>query len=193
MTAGNCRAGAKCPFSMTVSGAFVLFASSRIVLPNAAASAAMGVMGTYTKLAMLTQSGWPVYQHVGSTSNVHYLFFWPAFQRWLIGPDYTTGLSSVQSGGGFTFGEEQVRYAGSSSNAAPVASGSASSAVCPDEASDWVLFDGEGGWISTYPITVREGAPGPSTRGPNRRGRVHLGTSVRAPALHCFPSARFLG
>ena len=178
---------------MTVSGTFVLFASSRIVLPNAAASAAMGAMGTYTKVGSLTQSGWPVYKRVGSI--VQYLFFWPTFQRWLIGPDYETGLSSVQSGGGFAFGAERVLYAGSSSAADPVASENASSAVCPDEANDWVLFDGEGGWISTYPITVREGAPEPlpSTRGPNRRGRVHLGTCVRAPALHCFPSARFLG
>jgi hypothetical protein len=132
----------------------------------------MGAMGTYTKVGSLTQSGWPVYKRVGST--VQYLFFWPTFQRWLIGPDYETGLSSVQSGGGFAFGAERVLYAGSSSAADPVASENASSAVCPDEANDWVLFDGEGGWISTYPITVREGAseppPAHATSQPPRQG-----------------------
>ena len=117
----------------------------------------MGLMGTYTKVAGLSQGGWPVYERVGST--VQYLFFWPVFQRWLIGPDYRTGASTLQSGGGFAFGAEQVFSIRSSSPAR--APRNALGVTCPDEASDWVIFDGQDGWISTYPITVREGAPEP--------------------------------
>jgi hypothetical protein len=140
-----------------VSGTFVLFSSKRIVLPEAAESSAMGVMGMYKKVAGLSQGGWPVYERVGST--VQYMFFWPVFQRWLIGPDYRTGASTLQSGGGFAFGAEQVVSIRSSS--AATAPRNALGVTCPDEASDWVIFDGQIGWISTYPITVREGASEP--------------------------------
>ena len=133
----------KCPYSMMVSGTFALYASSRIVIPEGATSAAMDVMGMYTKVPRLTQGGFPVYQRVGP--SVQHLFFWPAFQRWLVGPDYNTGLSSVQSHGGFAFGVEQVVVAPDGPS-------------CPDEASDWVIY-GQGGWVSTFPITVREGTP----------------------------------
>ena len=181
-----------------VSGTFALYASSRIVIPEGATSAAIDVMGTYTKVPRLAQGGFPVYQRMGP--SVQYLFFWPAFQRWLIGPDYKTGLSSVQSRGGFASGVDRVAVdvdqvagpctldqmmelesaAGDTSKlmidypqcsrclqgcgkgidcvgvctAAPDGLFS-----CPDEASDWVIFDGQGGWVSTFPITVREGMP----------------------------------
>ena len=52
-------------------------------------------MGTYTKLANVTQRGRPVYQRVGST--VAYLYYWSS--SWLIGSNYTSGSSSVGSSG----------------------------------------------------------------------------------------------
>ena len=197
----------------------MLFSTSRIAIPEGATSAAMDVMGTYTKVPRLMQGGSPVYQRAGS--SVQYLFFWPAFRRWLIGPDYKTGFSSVQSRGGFAFGVEEVARTfpvapctmdqltelndrfpdfltlpsvnGESENGTstspdgqPVTCevcvekcrsptcvldcagmGTASYApFCPDEASDWSLFDGIDGWVSTFPITVRAGTPCllPSTR-----------------------------
>ena len=190
-----------------VSGTFALYASSRIVIPEGATSAAIDVMGTYTKVPRLAQGGFPVYQRVGP--SVQYLFFWPAFQRWLIGPDYKTGLSSVQSRGGFAFGVDQVagdqvagdppctmdqrwellsavddtsklmkvmfaypqcsrciiaceqRGLGSDCGVCLAAPDDLVDDLssCPDEASDWVIFDGQGGWVSTFPITVREGMP----------------------------------
>ncbi len=85
-------------------------------------------MGTYTKLANVTQGGRPVYQRVGPT--VMYLYYWSSF--WLIGSNYTSGSSSV----------------GSSSNAA---------AACPDQATGWEVAIG-GAWVGTYPITVAPAA-----------------------------------
>ena len=130
-------------------------------MPEAAASAAMGAMGTYTKVVGLTQGSWPVYQRVGS--SVLYLFFWPAFQRWLIGPDYTTGSSIIQSAGGFTFGAEEVFSSNASATASGMLSATSLVASCPDEASSWllpwVISDGGGGWVSAFPIAVEEGAP----------------------------------
>jgi hypothetical protein len=164
MTVGNVDADARCSDSMAVSGTFVLFASSRIVMPEAAVSAAMDAMGTYRKVAGLMQGDWPVYQRVDST--VLYLFFWPAFQRWLIGPDYTTGSSIIQSAGGFTFGAEEVFSAPNAATASNVLSATSLVASCPDEASSWllpwVISDGGGGWVSAFPIAVEEGAPRPS-------------------------------
>ena len=159
----NCS-GAKCPYSMMVSGTFALYASSRIVIPEGATSAAIDVMGTYTKVPRLAQGGFPVYQRMGP--SVQYLFFWPAFQRWLIGPDYTTGSSIIQSAGGFTFGAEEVFSAPNAATASNVLSATSRVASCPDEASSWllpwVISDGGGGWVSAFPIAVEEGAPRPS-------------------------------
>ncbi len=81
-------------------------------------------MGTYTKLANVTQQGRPVYQRVGPT--VMYLYYSSSY--WLIGSNYTSGSSSV----------------GSSANSA---------AACPDQATGWEVATGSG-WVGTYPITV---------------------------------------
>ena len=85
-------------------------------------------MGTYTKLANVTQRGRPVYQRVGPT--VMYLYYWSSY--WLIGSNYTSGSSSV----------------GSSGNAA---------AACPDQATGWQVVTSSG-WVSTYPVTVVQAA-----------------------------------
>ncbi len=104
-------------------------------------------MGTYTKLANVTQRGRPVYQRVGPT--VMYLYYWSSY--WLIGNNYTSGSSSV----------------GSSGNAA---------AACPDQATGWEVATSSG-WVSTYPVTVVQGAGQtrpptlPTTAAPTNAGR----------------------
>ena len=109
-----------CYDSITVSGAEAVQASR---------------MGTFTKLAWLTQGDRPVYQRVGST--VMYLFYWPSTRDWNIGADYTFGAAGVASAG--------------------------TAALCPDHAAGWQVASG-GEWVaSMYPITVvRAGAPCPS-------------------------------
>ena len=105
-------------------------------------------MGTYTKLANVTQRGRPVYQRVGST--VMYLYYWSIY--WLIGSNYTSSASSV----------------GSSGNAA---------AACPDQATGWQVVI-SGAWVSTYPVVVAPTAGQtspptmPTTAAPTNVGKV---------------------
>ncbi len=92
-------------------------------------------MGAYTKLANVTQRGRPVYQRVGSP--VAYLFYWSSVSRWLIGSNYTSISSSVQSTG-------------------------SAGAACPDQATGWEAYSG-GAWVGTYPITVFQTQTSPPT------------------------------
>ena len=84
-------------------------------------------MGSYTKVANVTQGERPVYQRVGST--VMYLFYWPNASNWRIGGNYTSSSSGVKSTG--------------------------NGAACPDQATGWQAYTG-GVWVSTYPITVAQ-------------------------------------
>ncbi len=89
-------------------------------------------MGTYTKVANVTQGERPVYQRVGST--VAYMFYWPSSRDWNIGSNYTSGSSGVRSTGN-------------------------AGAACPDRATGWQAYNGSA-WVSTYPITVAQTAVG---------------------------------
>ncbi len=89
-------------------------------------------MGTYTKVASVTQGERPVYQRVGST--VAYLFYWSNTSRWLIGSNYASSSAGVRSTG-------------------------SAGAACPDQANGWQVFAG-GAWVSTSLITVVQTAVG---------------------------------
>ncbi len=105
-------------------------------------------MGTYTKLANVTQAGRPVYQRVGS--NVAYVFFRPSTSQWVIGSNYTSGAASVQSTGN-------------------------AGAACPDQATGWQAYTG-GAFVGTYTITVVPTPPttvSPTTVG-ERSHYVHM-------------------
>ncbi len=103
-------------------------------------------MGTYTKLANVTQAGRPVYQLVGDI--VAYLFSWPSTRRWLIGSNYSSSSSGVRS----------IDGAG---------------AACPDQATGWQSYTG-GAWVSTYQITVVPTSP--TTAPPTNVGKLsHYG------------------
>ncbi len=92
-------------------------------------------MGAYTKLPNVTQGGRPVYHLVGST--VMYLFYWPSVSRWLVGSNYASSSSSVQSIG-------------------------SAGAACPDQATGWEAYSG-GAWVGTYAITVVQTQTRPPT------------------------------
>ena len=94
-------------------------------------------MGTYTKVAGLTQANRPVYRLYGST--VLYLFYWSATSSWLIGTSYTTASARVQSAGG-------------------------PNALCPDQATGWQAAGGANGFLP-WPITVTAVAAGPTDVG----------------------------
>ncbi len=85
-------------------------------------------MGTYLKVAGLAQGSWPVYQRVGST--VAYLYYWQSLSCWGIGADYTTSIVWLKS---------------------------ASTAACPDQATGWVVWNGNA-FVSGYPVKVVQGA-----------------------------------
>jgi hypothetical protein len=87
-------------------------------------------MGTYMKVAGLVQGSRPVYQRVGST--VVYLYYWPGLSSWYIGSNYTTGSVGVKSIGG-------------------------TAAACPDQPTDWQVWNGSA-WDSGYPVKVVQGA-----------------------------------
>ena len=95
------------------------------------------VMGTFTKVANLTQGDRPVYKRVTAAPTappVIYLFYWPSTSEWLIGSDYTsTSNISVQSTG--------------------------IAALCPEQVPEigWEVYNGSA-WVSTYPMQfVRTG------------------------------------
>ena len=94
-----------------------------------------GSMGTYTKVAGLTQGSRPVYQRVGSA--VRFLFYWTSTRIWYIGGNYSSSSSSVKSTG-------------------------TNSPLCPDQATGWQAYAG-GAWGSAYPITVAPAASQPPT------------------------------
>ena len=84
-------------------------------------------MGTYTKMAGLTQADRPMYQLAGAT--VAYLYYWQILGLWLIGSSYASNSASVKS--------------------------AATVAGCPDEATGWQAYAAASGvWVSMYPITV---------------------------------------
>ena len=97
-----------------------------------------GSMGTYTKVAGLTQGSRPVYQRVGSA--VRFLFYWTSTRNWYIGGNYSSSSSNVKSTG-------------------------TSSPLCPDLATGWQAYTG-GAWGNTYPITVATAASQPPTAAP---------------------------
>ena len=85
-------------------------------------------MGTYTKVAEITQGSRPVFQRVGSAVRI--LFYWTSTRIWYIGGNYSSSSSNVKSTG-------------------------TSSPLCPDQATGWRAYTGaRGKWVSKYPITV---------------------------------------
>jgi hypothetical protein len=92
-------------------------------------------MGTYTKVANMSQGERPVYQLAGST--VAYLYYWSSFSRWLIGSSYRSGTAGVASSAG-------------------------AAAACPDQATGWQAYTG-GAWVDTYTITVVQTQTRPPT------------------------------
>ena len=50
-------------------------------------------MGTYQMVPGLTKQGRPVYR----SSNGQYLYYWPAFEAWRIGPDHNSASAGVMS------------------------------------------------------------------------------------------------
>ena len=119
--------------------------------PEAVAKAVQASkLGTYMKLANVTQAGRPVYQLVGST--VAYLFYWPSMSRWLIGSSYSSGSASVQSTG-------------------------SAGAVCPDQVTGWQAYTGSMR-VSTYPITVVPTSP--TTAPPTNVGKFSRCVGTRS-------------
>jgi len=95
------------------------------VMVSGAEAVQASTMGTYTKVAGLTQGDRPVFQRAGTTM---YLFFWPSVGVWFIGSDYSSDVVGARSSGN-------------------------RGALCPDQATGWQAY-AEGRWVSTYPITV---------------------------------------
>ena len=112
-----------------------------------------GSMGTYTKVAGLTQGSRPVYQRVGSA--VRFLFYWTSTRIWCIGGNYSSSSSNVRSTG-------------------------TSSPLCPDQATGWQAYTG-GAWVSTYPITVAPAASQPPTGPPAAIEATSAPTDVTNP------------
>ena len=117
-----CSGAGECYGSLTVSGAEAVQAAA---------------MGTFTKVANLTQGYRPVYKRVTAAPTappVLYLFYWPSTSEWLIGSNYTsTSNISVQSAG--------------------------IAALCPEQVPEigWEVYNGSA-WVSMYPIQfVRTG------------------------------------
>jgi hypothetical protein len=106
---------AACYDSVTVSGAEATAQASR--------------MGTYTKVAGLTEGDRPVYKRVGSSGTVQYLSY-RSTGHWAIGPDYASDQVGVRS--------------------------SRTEALCPNQVTDWQAWSGVA-WVSAPPITVSWG------------------------------------
>jgi hypothetical protein len=83
-------------------------------------------MGTYSKMANLTQADRPVFKRVGST--VMYLFYAPSVSIWIVGSNYTSSSGNIRSSGN-------------------------SGAACPDLVTAWLVYNGSA-WVGTYPINV---------------------------------------
>jgi hypothetical protein len=123
------------------------------VVVSGAEAVVSGSMGTYTKVAGLTQGSRPVYQRVGSA--VRFLFYWTSTRNWYIGGNYSSSSSNVKSTG-------------------------TNAPRCPDQATGWQAYTG-GAWVSTYPITVAPAAGQLPTAAPTAIEATSAPTDVTDP------------
>ena len=136
MTAGVCTAYVRSPCTLGASwrdGAASMRvcagACYDIVRVSGAEALWPAGMGTYARVANLTQGNRLVYQQVGSA--VMYLFYAPSLSGWLIGSNYTSEAASLYSAG--------------------------TGAGCSDQATGWRIYNGTA-LVSTYNITVAPAA-----------------------------------
>jgi hypothetical protein len=126
------------------------------------------VMGTFTKVANLTQGDRPVYKRVTAAPTappVIYLFYWPSTSEWLIGSNHTsTSNISVQSAG--------------------------IAALCPEQVPEigWEVYNGSA-WVSTYPIQFVRTGDTPAAAPPFAAWAQKL---RKTTTRHCTPVSRKL-